>query len=420
MGLNDVKSWARRSVEGLIASIGWSGGGFMVGAGGLGGRRVQGVNTTGVAVNERSALSLPAAYAGVNAVSTDLASLPLRLVQVVDGAERQATEHRAYGLWMRSPDGGGTTPMRFRQALMSHVLTYGSGYAEIVNSNDRGRVYLYLLDPASTQPYLDADRVLQYRIAGVGGASTAAAERVLHLSGLSYDGVCGYGLVTLARQAFGLGLAAERFGGSYLGKGVYSSGLLKSPQGLTPKAFEELVDSFVRNKVGSEQAGGVGILPPGFEYESMSSSPVDAQLCELRAFQVLEMARLFRLPPHKLGDYTKASYASIEAANLEYVQTTLLPWAVAFEQALNLRLLTEGEQVAGFTFKHDFTAFLRADAAGRSALYTTMFQAGALTPNEIRAGEGYQPRGDAAAGQTYSPLNLQGSDSPKAAASAAA
>jgi HK97 family phage portal protein len=127
-------------------------------------------------------------------------------------------------------------------------------------------------------------------------------------------------------------------------------------------------------------------------------------MMELRRFSVLEVARLLRVPPHKLGDYSNASYSSIEAANLEYVQTTLLPWAEAFEQSLNLRLLTDAEVAAGYTFRHDFSALLRADAAGRAALYTTLFNTTSISPNEIRAREGMNPR--AGGDEFLTPLNM--------------
>ncbi|APW60474.1 phage portal protein [Paludisphaera borealis] len=372
-------------------------------------RTLQGTNTTGVRVDARAALSLPAAFAAVNVVATDLASLPLHLVQVMDdGSERKAKEHRAYSTFMRSPDGGGTTPMRFRQAILSHCLLYGNGYAEIVQAVDGSRTYLYLLDPETTLPNVGTDGLIQYRVNG----KLVDRERILHIAGLGFNGLEGYGIPRVAAQAFGLGLAAEQWGGSFLGKGAGNSGFIKTPNELSPEAASELLDAFNSRNAGSGNAGRVGILPPGYDFESTSVNPAEAQLTDLRKFQVLEMARLFRVPPHKLGDYSNASYSSIEASNLEYVQTTLLPWAEQAEQAYALRLLTEEEQAAGYQFKHDFRAYLRADAMGRANMYKTLFSTGSMSPNEIRAAEGMGPREDG--DQYYVMLNMGSNNDPNA------
>jgi HK97 family phage portal protein len=369
------------------------------------GRTLVGTNTSGVSVNPRTALSFPGCFSAVNTISTDLASLPLHLVQVMDdGTERKAKEHPAYNLFDRSPDGGGTTPMRWRQAIISHSLLYGNGYGEIVYSADGSRVYLFLLNPETTIPNVGADGTITYRVNG----QVVDREKILHVAGLSFNGLEGYSIPRVTAQAFGIGLASERFSGSVLGNSASTSGFIKSPHELTPEAAAELLDAFNSRNAGSGNAGRVGILPPGYDFESTATSAADAQLTELRRFQILEMARLYRLPPHKLGDYSNASYSSIEASNLEYLQTTLLPGAEQFEQALNLRLLTEEEQAAGFRFKHDFKAYLRADAAGRANMYKTLFSTGAMSPNEIRAAEGLDPRDDG--DQFYVMLNMGPND----------
>jgi HK97 family phage portal protein len=358
-------------------------------------------NTTGVRVDERSAFTLPAFFSGVNCIASDLSALPLELVQVTDGVRRPAVEHRAWPAFARSPDGV-TTSMRFRSALTAHAIVYGGGFAEIVPSVDRSRLYLYLLDPELTRADFRPDGAIQYLCAG----GPIDKDRVLHFAGLSHDGLTGHPLVMHARQTLGLGMAAERFGGTYLGQGSASSGWLKTPADLKADARDQFLAYYDARHAGPENAGRTGILPPGWDMvESKGgANPATAQLMDLRRFSVLEVARLLRVPPHKLGDYSNASYSSIEAANLEYVQTTLIPWAVALEQSLNLRLLTDAEIAAGYTFRHDFTALLRADAAGRSALDTTLFNTTSISPNEIRAREGMNPRpgGD----DFLTPLNM--------------
>jgi len=367
----------------------------------------QSVNTTGVNVNERTALTLPAFFAGVNVISSSLASLPLELVQIQNGVTRKATEHRCYPIFSRSPDNQ-TTSMRWRSAITSHAIVYGGGFAEITPAVDDSRIYLFLLDPATTQVQIASTGEVRYTTAG----GTLAKEKIVHFSGLSHDGITGHPIVKLARQALGLGLAAEQFGGSYLGNGTGSAGWFQPPNDLKAEARKEFLESVDERHKGPEQAGRMGLLPVGWNFlESKGgANPESAQLLELRQFSVLDVARLLNVPPHKLGDKSGESYASIEASNLDFTQSCLVPWAEAFEQSLNLRLLSDEEVGAGFTWRHDFTAALRADAAGRSALYTTLWNTASISSNEIRAREGMNPR---PGGDEYLvPLNLAPSMAP--------
>lgn len=376
-------------------------GGFL--SGGLFGRYVYGSpNTSGVAVNERTAMSLPAFFAGVNIISSDLSTLPLELVQKMgDGSTRKATEHPCWPMFARSPDGVSTS-CRWRAALISHGVVYGGGYAEIVPAIDGSRIYAYLLDPDRVQVVSSPEGGLHYQT----GGGVLPPDKVIHFAGLSHDGITGHPIVQIAREAIGLGLAGNTFAGSYLGNGVAPAGYFESPEALTAEARSQFLQSIEERHSGPVQAGRVGLLPPGWKFNESKggANPESAQLLDLRSFSVKDVARLLRIPLHKLADMSAVSYASIEASNLEYVQGTLLPWAEALEQSLNLRLLTDDQVAAGYTFRHDFKSLLRADAAGRAALYTVLFNTTAITPNEIRAQEGLPPRdgGD----EVLTPLNM--------------
>jgi HK97 family phage portal protein len=293
--------------------------------------------------------------------------------------------------------------MRWRSAITAHAIIYGGGFGEIVPAVDDSRIYLFLLDPANTQVQIASDGGVTYATAG----GTLPKERVVHFAGLSHDGITGHPLVRLARQALGLGLAGQDFAASFLGNGTGAAGWFKPPNEVKPEARKEFLDSVEERHQGPEMAGRMGILPVGWTFEESKggSNPEQAQLLDMRAFTVLDVARLLRVPPHKLGDKSGESYASIEASNLEYIQGTLLPWAEALEQSLNLRLLTDEEAAAGYTWRHDFKSLLRADATGRANLIKTMFTSKALTPNEIRIGEGFVPIDSPDMNQTYMQLN---------------
>jgi hypothetical protein len=127
------------------------------------------------------------------------------------------------------------------------------------------------------------------------------------------------------------------------------------------------------------------------KWNSTMIPPEDAQFLETRKFQVLEVARLFRIPPHKIGDYSHSHLSNIEAANLDYLQTTILPWCLSIEQELNRKLFTEAERRQGYFVCHDTSVLLRADSKTRGDMYRTLRELGAITPNEIREREGLNP-----------------------------
>jgi HK97 family phage portal protein len=373
-------------------------------------------NTTGVHVTEQTALSHPAWYAATSIISTGLASLPLRLVQrMPDGSSRPAKEHRAYAAFARTPDGY-TTPNRFRAALVGHALTYGNAFCEIVTSTDKSKVWLYLLDPEATFARYRPDWTVEY----VTGGRSLSADKVVHVANLGWDGLNGYPVVRLAKQSLGLGMAATEWAGSFLGNSAKPSGYVQTSETLKAEERAEFLKNFNEYHAGPQNSGRVSMLPPGFTFNELKGTTEAASsgLNDLRAFSVLDVSRLTSVPPHKLGDRSGESYASIEASNLEFVQTALLSWSVAVESSLNLKLLTDEEYEAGYRFEHDFRELLRADATGRANLIRVMFASKSITPNEIRIGEGFEPIDSTDMNQTYMQLNQGTGEKPKDAENA--
>lgn len=346
-------------------------------------------DTTGIHINERSALTLTAAFACINVIATDVASLPLQLKQrAPDGATRVVADRPVAGIYGRSPDGV-TTPMRHNQALMGHVLGWGNGYNEIVFNGAGEPVEVHQLDPAKTRPVKMRDGVkLFYEI---DGGKTLPKEKVLHVAGLGFDGLVGYSPVRMARQAIALGKAAEFFGGSFFGNGSKAGGFLKTPKRLTPEARANLRKSFERTHRGAFNAQRMAVLEEGMEFVKTSIDPEDGQFLVTRQFQVLEIARIWRCPPHKIGDYSQAHLANLEQSNLDYVITTVLPWCEQIEQAANLRLLSEQDWADGYYFEHLLTALLRGDSAARVNYYRGMRDLGVMNPDGIAAAEGMNP-----------------------------
>ena len=232
-------------------------------------------------------------------------------------------------------------------------------------------------------------------------AGSGIPEDILHIAGLSFDGISGYSPTTLGRQAIGLGIAEEQFGAALFGNGARPGGILKTQKRLSTDAAKRLRDSFENIHSGTLNAFRTAVLEEGLEWQESQISPETAQFLSSRQFQVIEVARLLNLPPHKLQDYSQAHLTNVEEANLDYVTSTLQGWLEAIEAEENTKLLFEDELERLF-FSHDMNALMRGNMTARSAYYTRRFQVGSISPNEIRAKEGDNPiAGDPNANKCY-------------------
>jgi HK97 family phage portal protein len=345
-------------------------------------------SAAGVNITPESALTLTAALACINVIATDFSYPPCKVYRRRPGGGRD--EVRDTAIWERlnvSPDGE-TTPMRSRQALMGHTLGHGNGYYEIETNGGGEIVGLHLLDPRTRPERRPQDNRLFYRLPN---NKTLPPARVFHLAGLGFDGLCGYSPVKLASDALALGKAAELFGAGFYGNNSQPGGLIKTTAAVKPEALARFRAGWEGMHRGAGNNSRIAFLEQGWDFVPTTISPEDAQFLEGRKFQVLEVARIYRVPPHKIGDYSQSHLANIEASNLDYVITVLTPWCEAFEQEANLKLLTADERKAGFYIEHQLTALLRGDMRSRAEFYTKLRDLGALSPNEVRDSENLNP-----------------------------
>lgn len=343
-------------------------------------------NAAGIHVTPDAALCLTAVFSSINVISSDIASLSLNVFRRTgEETRRAALGHAAQRLIHVTPDGV-TTAMRFRQHLMGHVLGWGNGYAEITRRGDGQPAALYLLDPAATYPEL-IDGVLYYRLSN---GKLLPPDRVLHVAGLGWDGLKGYSPLRLARQAVAMGLAAETFSAAFFGNGSKAGGAIKVPGTLSDTAYNRLKVGWEARHQGSENAFRVAILEGGADWVPTTIDPEDAQLLATRQFQVVEIARLYRVPPHKIGDYSQSHLANIENSNIDYIQTTVMPWCVAIEAEMNLKLFTPRDQARYFV-EHNIKTLLRGNMQAQADYYTKMFSIGHYSPNDIRRLENQNP-----------------------------
>ena len=360
---------------------------------------------SGVAVTPETSLTFVAVFAAVNVISTDVASLPLRTLRTLrTGGRVRVPAHPTYNLVYLEPNEN-TTSMRFRQALMGHVLLWGNGYAEIERLKDGTPAALHPLSPKPNDTWAEKNRHGQMVYQIDGGRRSLLPENVVHIAGLGWDGLSGYSPIALARQAVGLGIAAEQFGASFYGNGSSPRGALQVKKRLTPEGIRNLREGWEAVHQGTVNANRTAILEEGTEWKGIGMSPQDAQFLDSRKFQVVEIARLYRLPPHKLGDYSQAHLANLEASNLDYLATTLGPWVEVWEQQFNSKLFTRRERAHGLHVSHDLTALLRGNMQARADYYQRRFMMGSISPDEIREREGDNPIGGPAS-KTYVQMQL--------------
>ena len=348
-----------------------------------------GGSTSGKNVNERSAMQMTAVYACVRILSEAVAGLPLHLYRYnKDGGKEKALDHPLYGLLHDEPNPE-MTSFVFRETLMTHLLLWGNAYAQIIRNGKGEVIALYPLMPNKMQVDRDDKGQLFYTYsrsrdeANSKDSSTVVLkpDDVLHIPGLGFDGLVGYSPIAMAKNAIGMAIACEEFGAKFFANGASPSGVLEHPGIL--KDPERVRNSWNAAYGGSTNAHKVAVLEEGMKYTPISISPNEAQFLETRKFQINEIARIFRVPPHMVGDLDKSSFSNIEQQSLEFVKYTLDPWVIRWEQSLSRALFSKDEKKAYF-FKFNVEGLLRGDYQSRMTGYATARQNGWMSANDIR------------------------------------
>jgi HK97 family phage portal protein len=357
----------------------------------------------GTRVNERSALGITAFWRGVNLYASTIAALSFEVVERnARGGHTPAREHPVYDLVHARPNR--TTPrVHFWQSIIAHALTYKGGFAEIEwSARGRRPLGFHLMDPRSVTPILNDDRTVQYRIDA--GGTLLDSSDVLHIRGLPWDGINGYGLVDLACETLGVARAQLLHEGAVFGNGAQMGGILEMPGTLTDVQKNQYRDSWNAVHQGPGQAGKVGILSGGAKWVQNTFSPADTQLIQSRTFVVAEVARLLGIPPHMLGLMDGATVGNAEQQALQFVKFSLLPWLRAIEGELDLKLFSAQER-RRYSTRHDTKSLERGDLAARTAYYQGMFAMGAISPNQVMLSEGIDPIEDPNADKHFIPAN---------------
>ena len=348
-----------------------------------------GRTSSGRPVTERSAMQMTAVYSCVRILAEAIAGLPLHVYRFKEnGGKEKAVDHSLYRLLHDEPNPE-MTSFVFRETLMTHLLLWGNAFAQIVRNGLGEVIGLYPLQPNRMSVGRDLDtKALYYEYqtswdepAGEYKTIRLTPADVLHIPGLGFDGLLGYSPIAMARNAIGLAQATEDYGASFFANGAAPGGVLEHPG--TIKDPSRVRESWQQTFGGAKNGNKVAVLEEGMKYTPISVSPEQAQFLETRKFQLNEIARIFRIPPHMIGDLEKSSFSNIEQQSLEFVKYTLDPWVIRWEQAITKTLLSAREKQRLFV-KFNVEGLLRGDYQSRMEGYAVARQNGWMSANDIR------------------------------------
>jgi len=357
---------------------------------------------SGVKVSEAVALSLSAYYCGVSMIAETIASLPLNVYKQTDKKREVWDRHPAHRLLHKCPNPE-MTAMSMRESWVFHAISRGNCYGQIIWDARGEAKEIWILPPHITKPVMDDQKQLWYEVRPWDGeARYLKPEDVIHVAGMGYDGIMGYGLIQVARDSIGLNAAQEQYASKFFRNGGNISGVLETDKILDDKQFSRLKSEVAQKLQGLDNAHRIAILENNMKFKPMNPTHREAQLIEERRFTIEEWARWLKMPPHKLKEMGHSTFSNIEEQNIEWVVDTIRPWLVRFEQEFNRKLF---RKQSVFYTKHVVEGLLRGDTKTRYDAYAVGRNWGWLSVNDIRELEDQNPIPN---GDMYLvPMNMQ-------------
>ena len=357
-----------------------------------------GTSGSGKSVTAQTAIQLSTVYACVRVISETVASLPLGVYEATDDGNLKAGDHPLYHLIHDEPNAE-MTSFVFREVMLAHLLLYGNSYSQIIRSGKNTVVGLYPLLPDHMDVDRDSKGNLTYTYTTSDGKTVVIKPQdILHIPGLGFDGIIGYSPIALEKNAIGLGIASEEYGSKFFSNGARPSGILTHPNTVkNPKAVRESWNSAYG---GSSNSNRVAILEEGMTFTPLSIPNNEAQFLETRKFQVDEICRIFRVPPHLVGNLEHATFSNIEHQSIDFAVHTIRPWLVRIEQSMNRALFTDQEK-GRFYVQFNIDGLMRGDYKSRMEGYAIARQNGWMSANDIRALENLNPIPKEEGGDAY-------------------
>lgn len=349
------------------------------------------MSSSGMRVNVRTAMQLAAVYACVRAIARPMASIPLKTFRYVPGGKIEAPEHPLYRVLASQPNTWQTS-YEFREMMQSHLLLRGNAYAEIVPGPLGAVQEVRPINPDRVKVSRLPNYRLRYDVTQPDGSNLPLnQDEVFHLRGYSDDGITGLSVIQeYAREVIGLHLAGQESAARSYRNSAQLGGVVSGPKKLDSEAYKNMRESWQGTYGDPANAGKVAFLEQDFKFTAITVSPKDAELLASRQYGAVEIARIFGIPQHKVGILDKADFSNIEMQSLEFVQDTILPWAVQWEQAISRDLIVPSQQNTYFA-EYILNGLLRADFKTRMDGYSIAIQNEIMNPNECRSLENMNP-----------------------------
>lgn len=369
-----------------------------------------GPSDSGMLVSQESATRLTAVWCAVRILSETLASLPLFVYERQEPRGRRRALDHPLNEMLHSQPNDDMSSFFFRELMQAQVVLKGNAYAPIRRDGAGRPRELWPLTTQRVEPKRTTAGGLTYFITlNDGTIEPWAASDMLHIPGLSFDGVKGKSVIGANRDAIGLGLAAQKYGAKLFARGGRVPGVIQTQSArLDPDQRKNIGESWSSSVGGPDNWHKVAVLDRGMEYKEIGIKPDDGQFLETRKFQVIEIARMFKVQPHLLFDLERATFSNIEQQSLEFVIHTMRPWLVRWEQEMNRKLLTREERRRLFV-EFNIDGLLRGDSAARGAFYAVGRNWGYLSANDIRDWENLPGIGEQ--GESYLvPFNMMNAE----------
>jgi len=362
--------------------------------------------SSGVHVNERTALQYTPFWASVRVISGTLAALPFIVYRRLDAGKERINDHPVYTLLHDRPNEY-IDSITFIETLQTHVLTYGNGYAEIQRDGAGRPVALWPLLPDRTFRKISQGGIPYYEVhMSEGGTVNLPDYNVLHIKGLGFDGYTGYNVVSYHKEAIGYGIAVKEYGHRFFGNNASIGGILEHPNTLSDAAAKRLEESWNKTEAGLSKAHRTKVLEEGMKWTKVGVEPEQAQALEVQKYTVDDCSRIFNIPPHKIGSLERATFSNIEEQNIDFVTQTMFYWFRKWEQECNYKLILPANRRTIFC-EILVDGLLRGDTKSRYEAYNIGRNGGWLSADDIRGMENMNPLPDGKGKIYLEPLNMK-------------
>lgn len=367
-------------------------------------------SSSGVSITEANAMTVADVYKCVTVIREAGAMLPWEIRRYADPrGSHAARQHPLYPILHDQPNDM-MTSFTYREAMFTHLLLWGRHASYIERDPNTGRIVaLWPIRPDRFRYQIKEGIRWWYVTSDIGAEAQFFDDEILYIPAYTSSGYDGVSPIRLHCEALGLAKATEIYGAKFFGNSSVPGGYLSHPATLKAETQKRLKVAFEALHQGLQNAHKIAVLEEGMKFEKLSIPPEEAQFLETRKFQRTEIAGIYRVPPHKIGDLEHATFANIENLNLQFYNDAVAPWVIRIEQACNSCLLLPTEKKKFFT-KLNMKAFMRGDTAARTALYTALFDRGTMSPNDILDTEDEDLIQDETGNRHYVAMNMVPTD----------